>query len=176
MKPLSNPLHVVLAILTLSLAVAGARPVDLSEFAGQYRGTVFLSSSGSTASGTAAVHVTVPKSGGSATFRISGSFVSGGTTILLDNTLVFLSPRTFVCTNLVFGLGFGPGLAGKFSSRPHLLKFNNPFSIGGFEGSYSGSVRAKKVGHKRELVISNLIAISGSSPITIDFVVSRHVH
>lgn len=177
MKALTSSLPVVLALLVLSTATASARRADLSEFAGNYRGSVSVNLFGTPASGSATVHVTVPRTGEFAVFRISGLVASGGSTIGLNNTFVFLRPKTFVLTNLLFGFGgFAPGQSGVFTSHPHLLKYNNPFNIGSITGTLGGSIRAKKVGHRLKLIMSNLIAVSGASSATIDFVVSRHLH
>jgi len=177
MKVLTSSLPVVLAMLILSTATAAARRADLSEFAGNYRGSVSLNVFGTPASGPATVRVTVPRNGEFAIFRTSGSITSGGSTVGVNNTLVFLRPKALILTNLLFGIGgFAPGQSGAFTSRPHLLKYNTPFAIGSITGSLGGSIRAKKVGHKLKLIMSNLVAISGSSSVEIDFVVSRHLH
>jgi hypothetical protein len=123
------------------------------------------------------VKVTVPKGGDYALFRISGSVTASGTTLPLNDVFVFLSPKTFVTQDILFGISPVSGANGSYTGNAKMLKYTAPFSIGGTSGTFSGVVRTKTVGHTQTLTITSDIAISSGGVVySFLFTASRHVH
>lgn len=177
MKTITRFLGIVLSVLGFSMVSAGARPANLADFAGNFTGTASLTVSGTTATGPAQVRVVVPRSGDYALFRISGSVSASGTTLSLNNTFVFLSPKALVVEDLVFGITPVAGVNGSFTSNARALKYNLPFSVTGTSGEFAGVVRTKTVSHTQTLTIqSDVSTTSGGVIYSFVFTVSRHIH
>lgn len=160
-----------------TFAKAKGNKVTLSDFKGNYTGTVTLSVPVASVSYTGAVSLvfSATKSGKSGGIAVNGSISANGTTVPVTAT-IGLSNGAFSIDNFVFNTlaqGSYPG-AGSYSRTNRAINFNGSASVTGNTYPYSGSIQTSTKGHKQRIIFTDSISVSGAVYI-FTFDVSRHV-
>jgi hypothetical protein len=177
MKRTSHFFGVLFALVALSFAAEGKASPDLSAFGGHTKGTISLVSAGTTFTGPCRVNAIVPKSGQSATFHISGSISSGGTTLPLSNVLTFTASRKFTSQDLAFHVGgsSSTSASGRYSSSKRSINYNATFNFLGSTGTVSGTVRVHTTKTKQTLQLNYTLVVSGTTTIPFTITASRRI-
>ena len=150
--------------LLLPAAFAKKPPLTLAAFAGRYTGTVTLRTPSDTQAGTAAVTITTPKKGRSATIVYSALVFDGTDNKLLPTQLTLAKDKTLAVTDLGIGIA-GTNNAhrgtGAWSQQKHALAL----SATNGDINFRGSAIAKDAGRKRRLTLTLITSdADGSNP------------
>ena len=162
----------VLGIST-SAQAAKKKPADLSDFRGNYAGTISFVLSGTVYTGTASVAVTVPKNGRSATITASGALVLGGM-LPFSDTFTLARSGAYGNANILLGLE-GPGTpeVGTYVARQRVISYQAAFSTGMSSGTTSGKITIRRSGKKQKLTFTNILVPTGQNPTSFTLEVSR---
>jgi hypothetical protein len=178
MKAISRLALVASMILGVSVQAQAAKkkPVDLTEFRGNYSGTITLSVSGMLLySGTANLAIAVPKNGKSATVTTTGALLFNGSGIPFSNTFTFSQGGGYLSQNILLGLeGTGSPETGSYKVNKRQISYFARFISGSTTGSTSGSLSVRPKGRKQTLQFNNTLTADGQSIVyVIDFQASR---
>ncbi len=169
-----------LAALALlgAAASAPAKPVDLRNFHGVYRGKASIVLSGETYSGTARIVVQTGSKGRSAVMTVSGSFLAHGRTFPISNRISFSRFRTFAERSIAQGFpGNALGVTGRYTAHRHRLTFGAPFTVPGAKGRSIGSLATRSGHHGKQILTLRTSIIFAGRPADyiFDFRVSKYV-
>jgi hypothetical protein len=138
---------VAAALLVTPSAFAKKKPMTLAIFAGNYTGALTLASPSGTSTGTAAVHITVPRSGRSAVLTYTAITGSGDSTSTYQSDFTLAANKTLTTTDLLVGIAGAnnakPG-TGTWSQRKRTLLFTATDSDSGIVLTGTGHVRDRK--------------------------------
>jgi hypothetical protein len=139
---------VAAALLVTPSAFAKKKPFTLGLFAGNYSGSLTLTApDGSTSTGTAALHITVPRNGRSAVLTFTATTGSGDNTSTYQTDLTLAANKTLTTTDLLVGIAGAnnakPG-TGAWSQRKRAILFTATNSDSGIVLTGEGHVRDRK--------------------------------
>lgn len=142
--------RVALAALLVATpsAFAQKKPFTLGLFAGNYTGSLTLTApDGTTTTGTAALHITVPRSGRSAALTYTATTGSGDSTSTYQSDFTLAANKTLTTTDLLIGIAGAnnakPG-TGTWSQHKRAILFTATDSDSGIVLTGTGSVRDRK--------------------------------
>jgi hypothetical protein len=162
---------------TSAFAKANGSKVTLSDFKGNYTGTVTLSIPGSniTASGPVSLSFKTLKSGKSATVTVNGSVSANGTTLPVSAT-ISLKNGSYSIDNFVFHLEGGalPG-SGSYVRTKRAINFQGTATVNNTTYGFSGGFQTSTKGHKQKIVLTHTVFTSGVTLVTFTIDVARHV-
>lgn len=154
--PAKSLVWVALAAILLSspAAFAKRKPFTLGLFAGNYTGSLTLTApDGTTSTGAATIHITVPRNGRSAVITYTATTGSGDNTSSYQTDLTFAANKTLTTTDLLVGIAGAnnakPG-TGTWSQRKRSLLFAATNSDSGIVLTGEGHVRD----HKRKRLLT----------------------
>ncbi len=135
---------------------AAKKPSKLSEFVGDYSGTMILSSSGTAAVGTAQGHISASKKKETGTISLSSVLTASSTTIIWAETYGLRNKSLTYLLNASGTIGSGSGRAGVSKKA---INFSGTFVVGSTVFSFSGTLR--KSG--RSIHISETLISTGAT-------------
>jgi hypothetical protein len=168
---------VALLLGTGSTTFAKANKATLSNFKGNYSGTVTLSIPGSnvTATGPVSLSFKTPKSGKSATVTVNGSVSANGTTLPVAAT-ISLKNGVFSIDNVIFST-FLPGAfpaVGSYTHTKKAINFQGNATVNNTPIFFGGAFQTSTKGHKQRITLTDTLSASGTT-FSFTFDVSRHV-
>jgi hypothetical protein len=158
---------VAAALFVTPSAFAKKKPFTLGLFSGNYTGSLTLTApDGTTTTGPAALHITVPRSGRSAILSYTATTGSGDNASTYQSDFTFAANKTLTTTDLLIGIAGAnnakPG-TGAWSQHKRAILFTATNSDSGIVLTGTGNVRDRK---RQRLLTLTLVSNNNGDPYT----------
>jgi hypothetical protein len=155
----------LLTVLVASLAFAKAKPADLSEFSGKFKGTTVLSLSGMVYQGPSSMVFKAAKKGDRGSLVVTASVSPSGTPVDVGNTFGFERQKKLFIARLAPGIADTVSVNGTYSARKTIV------GSGAVEGgTVALTVKIKKTKKSARLTVVYTVSGGGGAVYSETFV------